>query len=119
MNEATTVDENLKKLPDDEKEELQRIRTIIFQTIPDVKERIAYKICVFSLNKDLVGFASQKNHLSFYSMSPQQVKKMKNDLKGLKLSGATIHFSPKKPLPKDLLQKILKARKKEITHSLS
>ena len=117
MSKASTVDEYLTNLPQDEREELQRIRDIIFSTIPESKERIAYKICVFSINKDLVGFASQKNHLSFYVMSPQLVDKMKNDLKDFQISGATIHFKPLKPLSKSLIQKIIKARKKEITSS--
>ena len=47
-------------------------------------------------------------------MSPQLVKKMTDELHGLKLSGATIHFTPQDPLPKQLIQKILKARLKEI-----
>jgi hypothetical protein len=40
---------------------------------------------------------------------------MKKDLHGLKLSGATIHFTPQEPIPKKLIQKILKARLKEIS----
>jgi uncharacterized protein YdhG (YjbR/CyaY superfamily) len=65
----------------------------------------------------MVGFASQKNHLSFYVMSLQLVDRMKEDLKGLQVSGATIHFTPLKPIPKSLIKKIIKARKKEITSS--
>ena len=108
------MEEYLANLPQAEKIELQRIRTIIKLTIPESKERIAYKICVFSIKKDLVGFSSQKNHLSFYTMSPQLVKKMKDDLQGYNVSGATIHFTPKEPLPQELIQKILIARLKEI-----
>lgn len=114
MGEAATVDEYLEDLPEDEKKELQRLRDIIKSKVPESKERIAYKICVFSINKDLVGFASQKNHLSFYTMSPPLVKKMKEDLKSLKMSGATIHFSPKEPIPKSLIEKILIERETEI-----
>lgn len=114
FNEVTTVDEYLFLLPKDEKEELQRIRKIILSTIPEAKGRIAYKICVFSVNKDLVGFASQKNHLSFHTMSPKLVKTMKNDLLGLDVSGATIHFSPSKTIPNTIIKKILKERLKEI-----
>jgi uncharacterized protein YdhG (YjbR/CyaY superfamily) len=116
LNEATTVDEYLADLPQNKKKTLQKIRSIIYSTIPEAKERIAYKICVFSVKKDLVGFASQKNYLSFYTMSPPLVKKMKVDLKNFKLSGAAIHFSPREPLPKSLIQKILKDRLKEITN---
>ena len=65
----------------------------------------------------MVGFASQKNYLSFYVMSPQLIKKMKDDLQEFEVSGATIHFSSQKPLPKSIIQKILKRRFKEITQS--
>lgn len=109
-----TIDEYLADLPIDEQQSLRKIRDIIHSITPDCKERIAYKICVFFVNKDLVGFASQKNHLSFYTMSPVLVKKMKKELHGYNVSGATIHFSPQQPLPKSLIQKILKARLKEI-----
>jgi hypothetical protein len=47
-------------------------------------------------------------------MSPRLVNKMRKDLQGLQLSGATIHFTPQDPIPKLLIQKILKARLKEI-----
>ena len=115
MKEPSPIDEYLEVLPKDEKKELQRLRDIIQSTVPDIKERISYKICVFSVKRDLVGFASQKNHLSFYIMSPQLVSTMKKDLYGLKLSGATIHFAPQEPIPKQLIQNILKARLIEIS----
>ena len=109
-----TIDEYLNSLPIDEKQSLQKLRDIIHSTIPDCKERIAYKICVFSINKDLVGFASQKNHLSIYTMSPSLVKKMKKELHGYNVSGATIHFTLQEPLSKSLIQMILRERYKEI-----
>ncbi len=80
-------------------------------------KRFPIRSVFFLLKKDLVGFASQKNHLSFYITSPQLVRNMKKDLQGLKFSGATIHFTPKEPFPKQLIQKILKARLKEIEKS--
>jgi uncharacterized protein YdhG (YjbR/CyaY superfamily) len=113
--QISTIDEYLAVLPEDIKIELQRIRDTILKTIPGIKERIAYKICVFSLKKDIVGFASQKNHCSFYVMSPKLVLKMKNDLKDLKISGATIHFTPNKPIPESIITRILKARLEEYT----
>ena len=56
------IDEYLADLPIYEQQSLQDLRDIIHSTLPDCKERIAYKICVFFVNKDLVGFASQKNY---------------------------------------------------------
>ena len=116
-NNYTTVDEYLNDLPIDEKQTLQKIRDIIRLIVPNCKEKISYKICIFSVKKDLVGFASQKNHLSFYTMSPPLVKKMKKELQVYDVSGATIHFSPKEPLPVSLIKKILNARMYEINKS--
>jgi uncharacterized protein YdhG (YjbR/CyaY superfamily) len=109
-----TIDEYLNDLPINEKQPLQKLRDIIHSTIHDCKERIVYKICVFYIYKDLVGFASQKNHLSFYTMSPPLVKKMNKELHGCNVSGTTIHFTPEKPLSKSLFQKILRERHREI-----
>lgn len=113
----STIDEYLDILPVDEKQTLQKIRDVIHLIVPNCKERISYKICVFSVKKDLVGFASQKNHLSFYTMSPSLIKKMKKELHGYDVSGATIHFSPKEPLPVSLIEKILNVRIDEINKS--
>ena len=77
--------------------------------------KIAYKVCVYSLRRDLVGFASQKNHCSFYTMSPHLVKAMAEELKDYRVSGATIHFTPQKPLPESLLKKIIESRVEEIS----
>jgi len=115
LNNLSTVDEYLANLPSEKRQALQRIRKIIAETIPDSLQRIAYKICVVSVDKDMVGYASQKNHLSFFTMSPTLVETMKNELQGIRFSGATIHFSAEKPLHKELIQKILELRYKEIT----
>lgn len=45
--QISTIDEYLVVLPEDIKIELQRIRNIILKIVPGIKERIAYKICVF------------------------------------------------------------------------
>ena len=116
-NFPSTVDENLCSLPDDEKKELQRIWRIISKTSPEVKEWIAYKICVFSLKKYLVGFAAQKKYLSFYMMGPKLAQNLKEDLRGFQVSGATIHFTPHESLPKQLIQKILRQRLKEMSYT--
>jgi uncharacterized protein YdhG (YjbR/CyaY superfamily) len=112
---AATIDDYLADLPEDVRNELQRIRTIISSTVPGLKERIAYKICVFSLKKDVVGFASHKKWCSFYTMSPPLVKSMEKDLQDYRVSGTTIHFAPQEPLPESLIKKIVRARLKEMS----
>jgi uncharacterized protein YdhG (YjbR/CyaY superfamily) len=111
-NDPQAVDAYLKTLDKAERESLKRLRTLIKQTIPQVDERVSYGTTVmFSLGRDLVGFASQPKHLSFFTASPKLAQAMKDEItKTHKVSGATIHFSPDHPLPTGLVRKILRAR---------
>jgi len=108
------VDEYLERLPKDRQAALVRLRKIIRKTIPDCTERISYQMPIFRYNKDIVGFASQKNHCSLYTMSPDLIKNMKNDLIGLKVKGTTIHFGVDDPIPEEIVVKILKYRLSEV-----
>lgn len=66
--------------------------------MPEVKERIAYRIPVYSL----------------YTMSPRLVEDMRSELMDVRVSGATIHFTPEEPIPEALVVKILRARIQEL-----
>jgi uncharacterized protein YdhG (YjbR/CyaY superfamily) len=107
------IDAYLEALPDDVRSALQQLRGIIREIAPECTERVSYGIPIFRLQRDLVGLSSQKNHCSLHSMSPPLMKAMEQDLKGFKVSGATIHFTPEKPLPRDLVEKIVRERIKE------
>lgn len=98
------VDEYLARLPDDERNALEELRRLIRASVPDVQERISYgSTIIFALQRDLVGCGAQKQHLSFFTMSPPLAKAMKGEInKTHKSSGATIHFSPDSPLPTKL-----------------
>ena len=107
------VDAYLEALPDDVRSTLERVRRIIRETAPDCTERVSYQIPIFRLRKDLVGMSAQKNHCALHSMSPPLMKAMAEELKGVKVSGATIHFTPETPLSRGLIEKILRERIKE------
>jgi uncharacterized protein YdhG (YjbR/CyaY superfamily) len=115
----TTVDEYLATVPNDVHKVLQKLRHTIKSIVPEAEDRIAYRIPIFRLQRDFVGFSaqtdSQKRLCSFYTMSPPLTKAMKKDLQGYEVSGATIHFTPEKPLPTALVKKIVRARVKEIS----
>lgn len=112
-NAPEEVDEYLVRLSKTERKSLQDLRDKIKKIAPQVTERIGYQMPIMRINRDLVGFALQKNYLSLYTMSPELMKKMKPDLKGVKVSGATIHFTPNNPIPDEILKKIIKERIKE------
>ncbi|MBN1583298.1 MAG: DUF1801 domain-containing protein [Anaerolineae bacterium] len=114
------IDAYLASLPDDIRSALERLRQIIRETAPDCTERVSYRIPIFRQEKDLVGLSAQKNHCSLHSMSPSLMKAMVEELRGIKVSGATIHFTPEKLLPRELVEKIVRERIKEgSNHSLA
>jgi uncharacterized protein YdhG (YjbR/CyaY superfamily) len=114
-HDPKAVDGYLASLPDDERNTLQDLRQLIEATVPGLEERTSYGTTViFALKRDLVGFAAQKKHLSFFTMSPGLARAMQEGIeKTHRLSGATIHFSPEKPLPASLVKDIVRARLKE------
>jgi uncharacterized protein YdhG (YjbR/CyaY superfamily) len=118
-NFPTTVDEYLATVPNDVRKVLQKLRHTIKSIVPEAEERIAYRIPIFRLQRDLVGFSAQinpqKRLCSFYIMSPPLAKAIKKDLQDYEVSGATIHFTPEKPLPAALVKKIVRARVKELS----
>jgi len=115
----TTVDEYLVTVPNDVRKALQKLRHTIKSIVPEAEERIAYRIPIFRIQHDLVGFSAQRNPqkrlCSFYIMSPPLAKAMKKDLQGYEVSGTTIHFTPEKPLPAALVKKIVHERVKELS----
>jgi uncharacterized protein YdhG (YjbR/CyaY superfamily) len=114
-HDPQAVDDYLAGLPDGERAALEELRKLIKVAVPEVEERISYGTTViFSLKRDLVGFVAQKKHLSFFTMSPELAREMRDEIERThELSGATIHFSPDDPLPASLVKAIVNARLKE------
>jgi uncharacterized protein YdhG (YjbR/CyaY superfamily) len=112
-HDPAAVDAYLASLPDAERAALEDLRLLIKDTVPDVQERISYGTSViFAVKRDLVGFVAQEKHLSFFTMSPELARSLRDEITH-SVSGATIHFSPDDPLPRSLVRKILRARLKE------
>lgn len=114
VNMPEEVDNYLADLPEDIRKTLENVRKTVKDIVPNATERVSYQVPILRLNKDLVGFAAQKNHCSFYTMSRSIVEQMKEELADYKISGTTIHFSPQKPLSRELMEKIVRQRLIEI-----
>jgi uncharacterized protein YdhG (YjbR/CyaY superfamily) len=114
-HDPEAVDAYLAGLPASERTTLEDLRQLIKESVPDVQERISYGTSViFAVKRDLVGFVAQEEHLSFFTMSPGLATSMRDEIKAThKVSGATVHFSADNPLPRSLVEKILRARLKE------
>lgn len=108
------VDAYLADLPGDVRASLERVRRLIRETAPECTERVSYGIPIFRLKKDLVGMSAQQSHCSLHSMSPPLLKALAEELKGVKVSGATIQFTPADPLPRALVELVVRERMKEL-----
>jgi len=112
---AETVEGYLELLPEEVSLALEKLRKIIKAAAPGTTEVISYRIPVFKYQgRPLVGFGAAKNHCSFFTMSSSMIPKLARmraaELKGYDVSGATIHFTPDKPLSAALVTKLVKER---------
>lgn len=107
-----SVDEYIKTFPPDIQEILEKIRPAIHQAAPEAVEVISYQMPAFKHNGILVYFAAHKNHIGFYPTA-SGIEAFKKELSGYKSSKSAVQFPLDKPIPFDLIEKIVKFRVKE------
>jgi len=107
---ATTIDEYLARVSDEQRAALERLRTTIRAAAPKAEECISYGIPAFRLNGILVGFGATRNHCAFYPMSGSVLEGFERDLEDFETSKGTVRFQPDNPIPAALVRKIVKAR---------
>lgn len=105
----TTAD-FLAALPDDQRNALLTLRAEIRRAAPEAEEYIGYGIPAFRQDGALVSFGAARNHCALYVQSPAVMEALADDVAGLDTSKGTIRFTPDKPLPADLVHRIVKAR---------
>ena len=104
-----TVDEYFSTLTANKKDLLQEVRKTIKDAAPQAKELISYNMPAFKLNGILVYYAAQKDHVGFYPTS-SPIEEFINELAPYKWSKGAIQFPIDKPMPFDLISKIVKFR---------
>jgi len=108
-----TIDEYIKTFPKDVQIILEKMRHTIREAAPDASEAISYQMPTFKLNgKNLVHFAAFKNHIGFYPI-PSGIEAFKKELSPYKQGKGSVQFPLDKPIPFDLVTKIVKFRVKE------
>lgn len=104
------VDDYLAGIAEQFRQPLERLRRVIREEAPDAVETIGYGIPTFRLDGNLVHFAAFRNHMSFFPGSTAHNEALKEELAGFKLAKGTIQFTLGKPLPDDLVRKIVRLR---------
>jgi uncharacterized protein YdhG (YjbR/CyaY superfamily) len=107
-----TIDEYVATFPKSVQSILQELRQVIKDAAPEAEEAISYQIPTFKLNGNLVWFAAFKDHIGFYPRE-SAIEAFKTELSPYDVSKGTVRFPLDKPIPLDLVRKIVKYRVKE------
>jgi len=112
----TTIDEYLATLDEPKRSALQHLREDIRALLPDAEECISYGCPAFRVRgKVVAGFAAFSTHLSYLPHSGSVLPALAGDLEDY--PGGTksaLHFSVDRPLPRELVQKLITARLAQI-----
>lgn len=114
MRENKMVNEYIAGFPPEIREKLESVRRTILDAAPEAQESIAWKMPAYKLNgKPLVYFAAHKKHIGFYPI-PSGIEAFREELSAYGQSGkGSVRFPYDKPLPLDLIARIVLFRVKE------
>ena len=105
-----SIDEYIATFPKDVQKIMRQLRTTIKAAAPKAERKISYQMPTFTLNdKYLVYFAGWKTHIAFYG-APRGNAEFKEDLSAYETGQGTLKFPLDKPMPLDLITKIVKFR---------
>ena len=115
-NPATIrIEATLATLPPDQREALQALRATIAGAAPEAVEAISYGAPAFRYRgRPLVAYAAYKAHCSFFPMSPELIERHRDELEGYVIAKGTMQFTPERPLPTDLVVRIVRERMAQI-----
>ena len=107
-----TTDEYIAAFPKDVQIILRQIRAAIKEAAPMAEETISYQMPAFKQKGILVWFAAFKNHIGFFP-KVSAIEAFREELSDYELAKGTVRFPLDKPIPFDLVKKMVKFRVKE------
>lgn len=112
---SPAVEEYFASLPTEQREALERLRTIVKARVPEWHEEMKTNIpAIRHKGKTVVGLGAFKDHVGLYVMFGQALKLLADKLAPYNTGNLVIRFTPDKPLPERLVEEIVDIRLKEI-----
>jgi len=113
-NEYKTVKEYFDSQPEMTKEALFQMRDCIYEAEPNAIEMINYNIPAYALieggkRDQQIMIAGYKKHVGLYP-HPTVIEKFDNELSDYKKGKGSVQFPVDRPLPKELIIKMIKHR---------
>lgn len=103
------IDDYIIAYPNDVQDLLREIRQTIKQAAPNAEEKISYQMPTFALNGNLVHFAAWKKHIGFYP-GASGIAAFLQELAAYENAKGSVQFPYDKPIPFDLISKIVAFR---------
>lgn len=114
MDKYTTIDEYLQSQSEKTRTTLQSIRETISKEAPEAVEAISYGLPTFKLHgKNMIHFAAFKDHIGVYPTS-SLLESQIPEVAEYRTGKGTLQFPLEKPLPLDLIKRIVQIRRQEI-----
>jgi len=109
-----TIDEYIESFPENVQSGLEKLRETVREAAPEAAESVTYDMPTFKLNgQRLVYFSAWKNHIGFYSI-PEGNEAFRKEPSSYAGEKGSLRFQLDKPIPYDLVKKIVMFRMKEI-----
>lgn len=89
---------------------LEILRELFFEVFPDTEESLRYKMPAFKVGKHHLYFAAYKKHIGFYPV--YGLTELEDEILEYRAKNTkdSLHFDHYKPLPIDLIKKIIKLK---------
>lgn len=104
-----TIDEYIAQFTPEVQRILQTMRQVIKDAAPEAQEKISYQMPAFTQQGILVYFAAFKNHIGFYPTA-SGISAFKDELNEYKSAKGSVQFPLGKPIPYDLISRMVKFR---------
>jgi uncharacterized protein YdhG (YjbR/CyaY superfamily) len=118
MPTPATVDAYLAAQPADRHAALEALRAAILAAAPGATESIAYQMPAYrAKGRFLVSFAAFKGHTSLFPASGMVREALGEELAPYYRPKATIRFPADRPIPLDLVARVVKVRLAEVEGS--
>lgn len=106
---AHSIAEYIAEFPPETQQVLEELRALIQAAAPGATEAISYAIPTYDLNGHLVHFAGYARHIGFYP-GAEGIAVFKEELKSYKSGKGSVQFPLGRPLPTDLIRRIVEFR---------
>ncbi|TDE92548.1 DUF1801 domain-containing protein [Occultella glacieicola] len=113
-----TVDDQLSGLDPADRVSIERIYEIAREVVPDAEQGLGYGMpALIHRGRPLVSVQRTKRHIGVYPFSPEAVSAVAPALAGhpgIGLDKGTIRYQPAHPLPDEIVETLVRARRAQI-----